>query len=342
MMTSIVPMLSSIGCPYHCDFCVDWNSKYVSLPRERLKADLKYLSKHHPRLVVGYHDPNFAVRFDETMDVIESLPTDRRNPYIMESSLSILKGERLPRLAATNCAYVAPGIESWMDYSNKAGAAGKSGRAKVDQVVGHLNTIAEYVPGIQTNILFGGDLDHGCEPVELTIDFMMRTPHVWPTINIPTPFGGTPMHDRLHREGRVLKEMPFAFYYNPFLAITLQHYDAQTYYDHLIRMHETVTSRGMVWRRVRSKGSRIVRLIHVLRTFETQRELATFRFLRDRLAQNAQLRAFHNGRSSTLPELYHQLFEARLGPYASLLTRGDRIPVFDVPSLPLPQLVRTA
>jgi hypothetical protein len=171
---------------------------------------------------------------------------------------------------------------------------------------------------------------------------MMRTPHVWPTINIPTPFGGTPMHDRLHREGRVLKEMPFAFYYNPFLAITLQHYDAQTYYDHLIRMHETVTSRGMVWRRVRSKGSRIVRLIHVLRTFETQRELATFRFLRDRLAQNAQLRAFHNGRSSTLPELYHQLFEARLGPYASLLTRGDRIPVFDVPSLPLPQLVRTA
>jgi hypothetical protein len=38
--TSIVPMLSSIRCPYYCNFCVEWNSDYVALSTDRLRADL--------------------------------------------------------------------------------------------------------------------------------------------------------------------------------------------------------------------------------------------------------------------------------------------------------------
>jgi hypothetical protein len=67
-------MLSSIGCPYTCGFCVDWNSQYVALSAEQLHADLDYLSRHDPKLVIGYHDPNFAVRFDETMGVLARVP----------------------------------------------------------------------------------------------------------------------------------------------------------------------------------------------------------------------------------------------------------------------------
>ena len=51
VLTSVVPMLSSIGCPYTCGFCVDWNSQYVTLPAEQLHADLDYLSRHYPKLV---------------------------------------------------------------------------------------------------------------------------------------------------------------------------------------------------------------------------------------------------------------------------------------------------
>ena len=64
---SCVPVLSSIGCPYSCAFCVDWNSTHVTLPADQLHADLEFLSRHYPTLVVAYHDPNFAVRFDSTM-----------------------------------------------------------------------------------------------------------------------------------------------------------------------------------------------------------------------------------------------------------------------------------
>jgi radical SAM superfamily enzyme YgiQ (UPF0313 family) len=159
ILTSVVPLLASVGCPYSCDFCVDWNTNYVPLPKDRLEADLRYLSRTWPKVLVGYHDPNFAVRFDETMGIIESLPEGRRNAYIMESSLSILKESRLPRLRATNCVYAAPGIESWADYSNKAGAGAKHGRDKLDQVVAHLDLVSRHVPGLQANLLFGGDVD---------------------------------------------------------------------------------------------------------------------------------------------------------------------------------------
>jgi class 3 adenylate cyclase len=85
--TSLVPILASIGCPYSCNFCVDWNNKYVPFPAENLANDLRYVSKNWPKMLIGFHDPNFGVRFDETMDAMECVPDGRRSGYIMESSL---------------------------------------------------------------------------------------------------------------------------------------------------------------------------------------------------------------------------------------------------------------
>jgi hypothetical protein len=153
--TSAVPLLASVGCPYSCDFCVDWNNKYIALPKDRLEADLRYLSENLPGVLIGYHDPNFGVRFDETMDIIETVPKEKRNPYVMESSLSILKESRMPRLQRTNCVYLAPGIESWGDYSNKAGVGAKSGRDKLEQIVDHFALLRQYIAGFQANFIFG-------------------------------------------------------------------------------------------------------------------------------------------------------------------------------------------
>ena len=51
-----------------------------------------------------------------------------------------------------------------------------------------------------------------------------------------------------------------------------------------------------------------------------------FRRLRDLLRTDRELRRFHEGRSTTLPELYHREYERMLGPYASLMSRADRTP----------------
>jgi radical SAM superfamily enzyme YgiQ (UPF0313 family) len=331
---TVVPMLTSVGCPYSCNFCVDWNSKYVSLPDEQIRQDLRYVSERFPRAFVGYHDPNFAVRFDETMDMIASVPEGRRNRYVMESSLSILKESRLTRLRETNCFYVAPGIESWTDYSNKAGTAGKAGRGKLEQIVDHLRLLARVVPGIQANIMVGTESDRGTDPIELTKEFIWRLPEVWPTINIPTPFGGTPLYEQYLAEGRVLRTMPFAFYYNPYLAIRLKHYTVLAYYDHLIDIHEKLASNAMLARRLRTGQPLAVRFLHSLRTYAARKELRDLRRIRKMLANNMQFLAFHEGETETLPEFYHCELRRRLGPYASLLNRTEIKPIFAPLSTP--------
>jgi hypothetical protein len=250
----------------------------------------------------------------------------------MESSLSILREERLHRLSRTNCVYVAPGIESWVDYSNKSGANGKSGRIKLEQVIAHLKTLSSYVPGIQANFLFGSDVDQGAEPAALTCEFIERTPEVWPTINIPSPFGGTPLYDQWYREGRILSTMPFAFYYNPYLAITLKQYEPIAYYDHLIDMHAALGSAHMLLKRLATRAPATVRFAHSLRTIAARHELAAFRRIRQMLEADAQFRRFHEGRTEELPEYYHQLFERRLGRYAELLPRHLRRPMLEAPA----------
>jgi hypothetical protein len=327
ILMSVVPMLASIGCPYRCDFCVDWNTDYVALPEDRLEADLRYLSDNHPRLLVAFHDPNFAVRFDRTMDVMERIAPERRNGYIMESSLSILKESRLKRLRATNCVYVAPGIESWSDYSNKVGASGKEGQQKLEQVVAHFRSLGRFVPGMQANFLFGADVDRGAEPVDLTKEFIRRLPLVWPTVNIPTPFGATPLHAKYVAEGRILGALPFAFYYNPYLAIMLKHYDPLSYYDHLIDMHALLASRRMLAKRLIARCRPAIRFIHGLRTFAAGKELAAFRHVRNQLATDPAFAAFHEGRTQKLPAYYHSAIRARLGRYAELLSPADLIPL---------------
>lgn len=326
-LTSFVPILSSVGCPYHCDFCMDWNNRYISLPRERLEADLLYLSQNISDTMILFHDPNFAVRFEEIMDIFERIPENRRNRYLMETTLSNLKPDRLQRLRSSKCIFVAPGIESWMNYSNKVGAGGKTGVEKLEKVISHFELLRQYFPDLQANFIFGTDVDKGNTPVELTKDFIRRLPYVWPAMNIPIPFAGTPFFDQLYSEKRIIKDMPLSFYYRPYLVIKLKNYSAVEFYDHLIDIYELITSTTMMGKRIFARSAYEIKVIYTVRGFHLRQELAQLRLIRNMLVKDAEMRAFHEGRSNQLPEFYHQCFEKRLGYFAGLISRSDRIPV---------------
>ena len=329
---SVVPLLSSTGCPYSCNFCVDWKNDYLPQPKERLLADLDYLSRHQPKLVIAFHDPNFAVRFDETITTIESIPEHRRNPYLMESSLSVLRGARLPRLQSTNCIYIAPGIESWTDYSNKAGVAAKHGWNKLERVVEHLRELVGYGFGLQTNFVFGIDSDAGPDPVEITKEFIHRMPEAWMAVSIPCGYSGTPLYDQLYRDSRILKSMPYAFYYTPYLTMVPKNYDPLEYYDHLLNIGESFTSRKILRRRITAQGRPGIRFIHSLRHVGALKQIAQLREIRDLLASDTQFRDFHLGNSPVLPEFYHHKMDKLLGRYAELFPRKERHPILEEPA----------
>jgi radical SAM family protein len=323
---SNVPLLTSIGCPYRCDFCVDWKNDYVTMPRERLREDLRYISERLPGVIVAFHDPNFAVRFDDVLGLLEEVPAGRRNPYVMESSLSVLRGDRLARLRDTNCLYAAPGVESWSEYSNKAGVGKSVGQAKLDKLVEHFTELHRYVPGLQANFMFGTDGDQGEEPATLTREFIRRLPFVWPTVNIPVPFGGTPLYDRFMAEDRVLRTMPFAFYYAPYTVVRPKHYGIVDFYDQLIGTFETIASPALLVRRVRSARTTGFKALHTLRVSGAWAQVRRLRELRDRIAGDAAMLAFHEGRTQALPGFYSRLLRRRLGRYGELLADGDLTP----------------
>lgn len=324
----VFAVLGSIGCPYTCNFCTEWNSPYAPLDSDRLTEDVRFIARRFPRGVIGYHDPNFAVRFDQTLDAIET--AGRPYPrYAMNCSLSVLRDDRLARLKETNCVFLAPGIESWYDYGNKALAADKQGRGKLEHVVGRLSQVRRFVPGLQANFIFGTDEDHGTEPADLTIEFTKRLPYLWPNVNIPTPYGQTPLFDDYLANRRILLDMPLAFYCAPYLVTTLKHYEPAEYYRHLIRIMEVATSRRATLRRVLASNPFLIRLAHLSQSLSYRTQLAEMRTILKQLTTDRTFRRFHDNQPVPLPDFYRRRYSQRLGKYAELLDSEDAHPVLN-------------
>lgn len=320
------PMLSSIGCPYSCNFCVDWNSTYRVFDSDRLKLDLNYIGQNFPKAVVTFHDPNFGIKFDATMEVLKSRTV--QIPYAMESSLSVLRTPaRMKSLADTNCVLVAPGIESWDDYSNKSSGSGHSGYEKVGAIANQFAELHEYVSYTQANFIFGLDTDAGDTPIQLHKLFMDKAPFVWPTLNIPVPFGGTPLFDEHLTADRIREQMPFEFYYAPYLVTTIRNYDPIAYYDKLIVYLEYCCSHTMLQRRLATRRHPTERIIDHARTRSMWPEIKNYRAIKHRLSVDRELRNYHEGKTQKLPEYYLTRRGVRLGRYASVLTNADQIPV---------------
>jgi radical SAM superfamily enzyme YgiQ (UPF0313 family) len=340
-----VPLITSTGCPNSCDFCIDWNSPYQLFPLEQLEADMRYIYRHFPRVAIALHDPNFAVKFEQVFDVLEKTSEHRRNNWAMETSLSTLKDSRLERLKRLGNFYILPGVESWTAYSNKVGAgSGDDPRKKLEKVIEQFNRIRPYVTGIQANFIFGLDVDAGEDPVELTREFASRVPFVMPNINIPVPFGNTPLYDKYFSENRLLTSMPFTFYYQPYLVFLLKHYAPTTFYEKMIELFSHISSGNLLMKRIHSSPAPFTMGYNVVKTLGNRQMIVRFREILDLLKTNRQFRAFHEHESDILPEFYHRRYERLLGPYAALMSHEDRKPVLTGPKekVVAPEIVQLA
>lgn len=323
---SSVPMLASVGCPYICDFCTDWNTRYRALSNDRLEADLRFASQHLSSTALYFHDPNFGVRFDETMQVFERIPPDKRNRFIIESSLKLLNPARLERLRDTKCLVIAPGIESWNGYSNKAGVGKATGHDKLERIVDQFHDLRAYVPYLQANLILGLDVDSGDEPFTLTRDFLIRTPFVWHHLSIPMAFGGTPLYDTLLDQGRILARLPFSFYRQNYLTVKLKNYEPIDFLQKMMDLYTHAGSNSMLGRRLRSTRRPMLALGNFVRTQTVRSEMAELRETVVQLRNDSQMQAFHAGQTDELPLFYARIYHKRLGKYAELMPVEESAP----------------
>jgi hypothetical protein len=258
----IVPMIGSLGCPYTCSFCIDSTVPYQPLDFQVLSDDLRFLARTLKRPRVGWHDPNFGVRFDAYLDAIDTAVPPGRIDFIAESSLSLLSEPHLKRLQHSGFKVLLPGVESWYELGNKSKTGQLQGMDKVREVSDHVNRILRHVPYVQTNFVLGLDSDAGAEPFELTKRFVDMTPGAFPGYSLLSAFGrAAPLNLRYQRADRVL---PFPFHFldnNHAMNVRPKNYSWREFYDHVIGLTRHTFSWRAIANRLRATRTVIPSLV---------------------------------------------------------------------------------
>ncbi|HEX2219649.1 MAG TPA: hypothetical protein VHG35_12665 [Gemmatimonadales bacterium] len=311
----IVPMIASLGCPYTCSFCIDSTVDYQPLGFSAMSEDLAFLLTKMKNPIVGWHDPNFGVRFDDYMNAIEAAVPPGKMRHIAESSLSLLSEPHLQRLRRNGFQALLPGIESWFALGNKSKTR-NTGMEKVRQVADHVNLLLRYVPYVQTNFVLGLDSDEGPEPFELTKRFLDLAPGAFPAYSLLSAFGrAAPLNLEYQRAGRVLP-FPFTFLNNNHaMNVRPANYSWVEFYDRLVDL----TSYSFSWRAIRRRlgatPAMIPRWMNVVRAMSSEGwgRIEYHTTIRRLLDTDRSVRGFMEGEHQRLPVFYEQRIQRDLG-----------------------------
>ena len=324
-LIKIVPMLGSLGCPYTCSFCIDAGVPYQPLDFEVMQEDLRFLVRMLKRPRVAWHDPNFGVRFNDSMDAIEEAVPPGRIDFIAESSLSLLSEPHLKRLKRNGFKALLPGIESWYDLGAKSKTGKMQGMEKVRQVSEHVNMILRYVPYVQTNFVLGLDVDAGPEPFALTKRFVDLTPGAFPGYSLLSAFGqAARLNLDYQRANRVL---PFPFHVlnnNQAMNVKPKNYAWPDFYAHVIDLTRYTFSWRAILNRFHATRGIIPRWMHVVRAVSSEGfgRIQYHTDVRRRLDTDAQFRRYFDQESTELPQFYVDLVRKDLGALWEWLPEG--------------------
>ena len=321
----IIPMIGSLGCPYTCSFCIDSVVAWQPMSQDQIREDLQFLAKTVKQPYVGWHDPNFGVRFDDFLTTIEEAVPPGVISHGAESSLSLLSEANLKRMKAAGFKAMLPGIESWFSLGNKAKTGNKQGQDKVDQVADHVNLILENIPYVQTNFVLGLDVDEGDAPFELTRRFLERAPGAFPGYSLLTAFGqAAPLNLELQRDGRVL---PFPFHFlnnNHAMNVRPKNYTWPDFYDRLIALTKYSFSWPVMARRARGAQRGFPTWVNLMRGVSSEGfgRIKYHSEIRRRLDEDRPLRAFFEGDTTEIPSFYVNRVQRELGPLWPYLPEG--------------------
>jgi hypothetical protein len=324
-LIKMVPVLGSVGCPYHCSFCIDSVVPYQSLDMGEMKDDLAFLLTKFKRPLVAFHDPNFGVQFDSCMNAIEEAVPPGRIDFAAESSLSLLSEPHLVRMKRNGFKALLPGIESWYDLGEKSRTGRLQGMDKVREVSNHVNMILRYIPYLQANFVLGLDVDEGNEPFELTKRFIDMTPGAFPGYSLLSAFGqAAPSNLAYQQAGRVI---PFPFHFlnnNGAMNIEPKNYSWSGFYEHVIDLTRYSFSPRAILRRAQATSTFIPKWLNVVRAVSSEGygRISYYSEILRRLSADAELRSFFERQTSTIPQFYVDRVRKDLGALWQWLPEG--------------------
>jgi len=322
----LVPLLGSLGCPYKCSFCIDAVVPYQPLANEGIKDDLRFFRELKlPRSVAVWHDPNFGIRFDETLNAIEDAVPPGSVTFVAETSLTLLKEDNLKRLKHNGFKAIAPGIESWFEMGDKSRMRAVHGMEKVTRVAEHANLVNSYIPYTQCNLIFGLDCDDGPEPFEMTKRFVDLAPGIYPHFALLSAFGrNAVLNLDYQRDDRVLP-VPFHFLdLVQAMNVRPKHYSWPQFYDLVCDTFDHCFSPRALARRLIHNRHSYIAWEQLFRGWSSDRNnrMGYHRKMRKWLVEDRGVRAFFEGESREVPAVLVDQVRRHLGPLWEWLPEG--------------------
>jgi radical SAM superfamily enzyme YgiQ (UPF0313 family) len=202
------PLTTSRGCPFRCEFCASSiliSDRYKVKPVERVLAELHAIKQTWEHPFIEFADDNSFVNRRHYHELLAAL-RDENIKWFTECDVSVADDPQLLDLMReSGCRQVLIGLES--PRSEGLDGLELRGNWKLKQIDRYEAAIhAIQRQGITVNGCFILGLDgHTPDIFDAVYDYSMRL-NLWDVqITVLTPFPGTPLYDRLLKQGRILR-----------------------------------------------------------------------------------------------------------------------------------------
>ncbi|MCX5868312.1 MAG: radical SAM protein [Proteobacteria bacterium] len=204
-----IPIWSSRGCPYNCDFCCMWRiygGKFRKRPIEDVVRDVE-VSKRKRTFFLA--DDNFSVDRSYTKELLKAL-IPLKIEWVVESEIRVAEDEELLDLMReSGCLGAYLGMES-LNLKNLNEV--DKGFANAERYREYLRRFHEHGVPVAAGLMFGFDEDSK-ETFKSTLDFLVENHVHYLFAHLLVPVPGSKLWERLETEGRMIPERHRKFSY---------------------------------------------------------------------------------------------------------------------------------
>ena len=204
-----ITVQTSRGCPHRCEFCASsilLAPQYRVKPVEKVIAEIREIKKIWSRPFIEFADDNSFVQREHFKRLLRQLANEKLR-WFTEADVRVAEdGELLGLMRDSGCQQVLIGLET-PRAASLDGLELKS-NWKLHRQNSYKAAIARIQSyGITVNGCFILGLDGDTPDVfEEVFNFVKESGLYEVQITFLTPFPGTPLYERLKREGRILRE----------------------------------------------------------------------------------------------------------------------------------------
>jgi len=194
---------ASRGCPNRCEFCAISNMKYGAIVRKRPVDNVIEEIKTIPQKHMHFYDPSLTSHPSYSKSLFNKMIGLNKKFTCNGNVGTLYKDEELLKLASeAGCTKWYIGFES---FSQKNITQIGKKTNKIEEYRPAIKKIHDYGMDIHGHFVFGLDNDT-TDVFKSTLKAINDLELTIAEFHIMTPFPGTPLFDRLDREGRILSK----------------------------------------------------------------------------------------------------------------------------------------